>query len=83
MGPHGGTFKGPPPGDKKIQGSKKADYQFKIKMKKTFLGTNIRQKEIILEPHRGPFKGLPQGEKTKIEVKRPITAAKLKSKKLL
>ena len=34
MGPHRGTFKGPPPGDKKFAGSKKADYQGKIEIKK-------------------------------------------------
>ena len=31
--------------------SKKADYHFKIEIKKTFLGTDIRQKKIKLGPH--------------------------------
>ena len=65
MGPHRGTFKGPPPGDKKIQGSEKADYRLKIEVVKTFLVTDMRQKEIKLGPHSGTFKGPPPGDKKK------------------
>ena len=63
LGPHRGTFKGPPQGDKKFFSPKNGDYQGKIETKKTFSREDIRQKEIKLGPHRGTFKGPPQGDK--------------------
>ena len=64
MGPHRRTtYVGPPPGDKKFQGSKKADYQFKIEIQKTLPRRDIKQKEIKLGPHRGPLRWSPPGDK--------------------
>ena len=78
MGPQRGPLRWSPPGDKKFQGSKKADYQFKIEIQKTFPRRDIKQKEIKLGPHRGPLRWSPPGDKTFFRRRKKISEYKTK-----
>ena len=51
LGPHRGPLKGPPPGGKKLEGSKKADFKGKIEDQKMFSrGRNKAERDQIGTP---------------------------------